>query len=393
MAAVLALAALVVPKLQYFTNTREIRCAAGEQNYFVVDEEIWAHARPDLGDLRLYADSEEIPYKIETQRASTTTAERDATILNLGTTGGVTSFVIDATGAGQYNRINLSLDARDFISRATVEGLEQLPGPGVRLGTFTLYDFSRERLGSSSTLKVPDSRFPYLRVALPGIAPRDVGRATISLTQENKAHWTELSAAPGIGQSGQDTIVAWSSPSGAPLDRVMILVSPNSLNFRRAITVYDAEGEALARGEISRVHIERKGETVDSGELVIDTPESRSKGFKAVIENGDDPPLAITGLRPLAIERRVYFDPRGRQMLRLFYGDPDLRAPTYDYAKLFLADPQAPAAQLSPGIHNPAYTGRPDERPWTERHPALLWSVLVIAVVLLAGLALRELRA
>ena len=392
-AAVLALAAFTTPQPQYFENTREIRASAGLQNYFVVDEEIWAHARPDLGDLRIYADSQEIPYTIMTQRASIANAEKEAAILNLGTFGGTSEFVIDTSGAGQYNRVTLYLDARDFISRATVEGLERFPGPGVRLGTFTIYDFSREQLGASTVLKLPDARFPYLRVTLPGVSPRDVRRVTVSQVEKTKASWTELSADLRIGQSGNKTVIAWSSPSNAPLDRVVILVSATNTNFRRAVTVYDAEGEILARGQVSRVHIERGGKVVDSEEAALDIPESRSKAFKAVIENGDDPPLAITRLQPLSIERRVYFDPRGRTALRLYYGDTALGAPTYDYAKLFLAEPQAAQAQLSPGIHNPAYTGRPDERPWTERHPAVLWTVLVIVVMILGAMALRELRA
>ena len=42
------------PSISYFTNVRDIRISqADQQNYFVVDEEIWTHARPDLADLRM----------------------------------------------------------------------------------------------------------------------------------------------------------------------------------------------------------------------------------------------------------------------------------------------------------------------------------------------------
>jgi hypothetical protein len=39
---------------------------------------------------------------------------------------------------------------------------------------------------------------------------------------------------------------------------------------------------------------------------------------------------------------------------------------------------------------NPAYQPRPDERPFTEKHPALLWLALVAVVVLLGAIALRS---
>jgi hypothetical protein len=43
------------PSISYFTNLRDIRIVQpGVQNYFVVDEEVWNRARPDLADLRIY---------------------------------------------------------------------------------------------------------------------------------------------------------------------------------------------------------------------------------------------------------------------------------------------------------------------------------------------------
>jgi len=41
---------------------------------------------------------------------------------------------------------------------------------------------------------------------------------------------------------------------------------------------------------------------------------------------------------------------------------------------------------------NAAYEPRPDERPFTERHPALLWAALVAVIALLGGIALRSVK-
>ena len=59
------------------------------------------------------------------------------------------------------------------------------------------------------------------------------------------------------------------------------------------------------------------------------------------MDNGDNPPLAISGVQLLSVERRVYFDPQGKSLLRLYYGDSKLESPVYDYAKFFKADPTA----------------------------------------------------
>ena len=41
------------------------------QNYFVVDEEIWSHARPDLADLRIYDGETQVQYALSVQRGGT----------------------------------------------------------------------------------------------------------------------------------------------------------------------------------------------------------------------------------------------------------------------------------------------------------------------------------
>jgi hypothetical protein len=75
----------------------------------------------------------------------------------------------------------------------------------------------------------------------------------------------------------------------------------------------------------------------------------------------------------------------------MYCGDPNLHAPVYDFAKFFQEDPEATQAQLGADMHNAEYTGRPDGRPWSERHKALLWAAMLLAVAVLAVLALRGL--
>ena len=102
-----------------------------------------------------------------------------------------------------------------------------------------------------------------------------------------------------------------------------------------------------------------------------------------LIHNGDDPPLKLSGARLQQRERRFYFDGDGSGALTLYYGDEKLESPVYDYAKLFQDEKSAVAALLGAETANAAYTGRPDERPWSERHPAVLWIAIVSAVLVL----------
>jgi len=168
----------------YFTDVREVTVASpGQQAYVVVDNEVWSAARRDLADLRLYAaDGAEIPYALTAQQPATRVAESEVKILQPGTLGGDTQFVLDVSSVSEYNRVTLKLKTRDFIARATVEGQDDLhQARWVRLAAVTLYDFTREKLGSNSTLRLPDSRFRYLRVTIAGaVAPEDILGASVA---------------------------------------------------------------------------------------------------------------------------------------------------------------------------------------------------------------------
>jgi hypothetical protein len=78
--------------------------------------------------------------------------------------------------------------------------------------------------------------------------------------------------------------------------------------------------------------------------------------------------------------------------VKLYYGDEKLEPPVYDYAKLFQREQGASAAQIAAEAMNAAFTGRPDDRPWSERHPVVLWAAIVGAVVVLGTIALKSMR-
>jgi Protein of unknown function (DUF3999) len=390
------------PSIFYFTNVRDIQISQpGSQNYFAVDEEVWNHARPDLADLRIYDGESQVQYALSEQRGGTSSQEVAAKLLNLGSVGGRSEFDLDLfegnTGQiGEYDRIRLSLDAKDFVVTASVAGSNELNAkPATQLPATTLYDFTREELGSNSVLKLPPSTFRYLHVKLSaGILPAQVKGASVYNLQETKAVWTSVGSCSAPSQIARTTVVNCNVPTHVPVDRVRFQVDPKQVNFRRAISVSDASAHRSgASGEITRVRMNRGGTTVVSEEMDVPIGGRGSGQLKITVDNGDNPPLAISGVKLLSVERRVYFDPQGKSALRLYYGDDKLVFPVYDYARFFKADPAAAKAELGPGSHNPAYKGRPDDRPWSERHKGVMWLAMLLAVAVLAALAIRGLKA
>lgn len=381
--------------IPYFTNVREVRIAEPErQNFIIVDEELWNHSRPDLADLRLYEAETPVQYALSEQRAGVSSEEADGRIMNLGSVGGHPEFDIDVAGIPEYDRIRLRLDAHDFVATASVSAGNALGKTAeVQLPASTLYDFSKEQLGSNFQIKLPTSSFRYLHVKLSsGIRPQQVQAATIFNLREQQASWTKVGSCAGPQLRQHLTVFACTLPPKVPLSRIEFKIPSEQVNFRRTVSVEDAAGSQVSSGEISRVRVNRGGTLVTHEDLAVNL--SGSYGQITVnIDNADNPALSLTSVQPLTLERRVYFDPGGKSGLRLYYGDAKLAAPIYDYARFLHVDAAAAQAQLGPGMHNAEYAGRPDERPWSERHSAVLWSAMIVAVLILSVLALRGLKA
>jgi Protein of unknown function (DUF3999) len=385
------------PAIPYFKEVRDVSISAPEQqNYIIVDAAIWNHARPDLADLRLYDGTTQVPYQPTSERAATFAEESEAKILNLAQRGNHTEFDLDVAPVTEYNRIHLGIDRKDFLITTTVGGRDDLAGdvPAARPSPSTLFDFTHENLGSNSTIALPVWRFRFVHVRLsPGILPKDIRQATVSFLQEKKAFWTSAGDCQHSGEQKHITIFACEVPSSMPIDRVVFDAPAALANFRRRVTVTGDKGTQIASGTISRIRLNRAGAYAVSEDLALNIFGDYTSHLTIAVDNGDDPPISFERVQPQSTERRLYFNPGGKKTLKLYYGDDRLSAPVYDYAKFFREDANSVAAALAPENPNPAYSDRPDERPWSERHRIVLWAAMVLAVAVLALLTLRGLRA
>src|SRR5215470_15845382 len=127
----LGLLALVLwagPSISYFKYQRPVESTGAGQHYFVVDETVWEHARPDLGDLRLFAGQTETPYTLEIERGSLEQDHQALKVLQQSTVGGKTQFLIDMSGIAEYDHVLVNLTTRNFVAHAQVEGQDDLHG-------------------------------------------------------------------------------------------------------------------------------------------------------------------------------------------------------------------------------------------------------------------------
>jgi len=403
----LLLAAVVAADIQYFQFERPIVAIPPQpsQTCIALDATIYGHSQPLLSDLRLYRDGKEAPYAIRFA-APAIAAAANISPLNLGERDG--HVVFDAAmPQGSYNDVEMNLAAHDFIATVEVFGSQsQTGGVQTKIGSFTIFDFTREKLGRSTIVHLPESDFRYLHLRIDGPLKReDVSGLSLSRTTETKLPYVTAAETSQVTQRNHETLIEFSLPGNVPVDRVEFIPQAEPANFSRDVTVTvtpqknNQNGErtesepSTSYGSILRLHGIRNGHRIDEEHLSVAPPASattKATKWLVKVDNGDDPPLSFLSVRLQMLERTLCFDATPGANYIAYYGDPALSAPRYDYATLFTPDEKVARATFGPEKNNPDYKPRPDSGSFTERHPALLWIALVLVVVLLGGIALRS---
>jgi hypothetical protein len=386
---------VVSPSILYFRYERPMQSAnSNGQHYVVVDETIWEHALPSLQDLRLYSAHKELPYVLTLEMGNYETDQKPLRILQPGTVTGKTQFLLDMSGLAEYDRVKLALAARNFVAHARVEGQDDPHGNRwTILGTTTIYDLTDEKLGHNSTLQIPLSAFRFLRVTVDGsVKPSDLKGAAASTTRAEKVIWRNVNSQLAQEEHGRDTVFTFSVSKNVPVDRVSFAIAPQQQDFSRGVQILGDQGQEIGSGEISQIHLQRKGQKIDREETSVGIRLAGPGRYRLVIFNGDDASLKITSAQLQQYERRLYFDSDAGAQVRLYYGDDRLEPPIFDYRKFFQKDANATQLQFDAESLNASYTGRPDDRPWSERHPSILWAAIIAAVGILGRIAFHSLK-
>jgi len=391
----------------------QLPAGASGQACAVLDATTFAHAAGrSADDLRLYAAGAETPFVQITSEPAVADVQ-SATVLNLGMHGGDVVFDL-AMPARAYTDVTLKLGGKDFVATAKVSAPD-----GTQLGTFALFDLSRQGLSRSTTLTLQESTFATLHVVLhvasidgsayPGLTPQIVEGADIPPSREAQTLYTPVAVTSSVVQKGKQSVITFQIPAHVPIERVVFTFTPGfSKEFSRSVMVMAKaakkddpnapDSNEMITGDIWRITRNGAGggPAIHQEKLSVDAEVASNLRTPATVtitvENGDDTPLPIQNVQLEMRQRTLCFDAAAGASYMLRYGDAALRAPVYDYARLFQPQPKAIAAQLGPELANADYHPRPDERPFTERHPELMWVALILVVVVLGGTAMHSLK-
>ncbi len=394
------------PEMRHFKYQRAIQLPSGTsgQACLVLDTAIFAHAARDLADVRLYRDAAETPFVIQ-QATANQAPEQTLTPLNLGQRDGRTVF--DAPMPDTvYGDLQLAVSGPDFIATVTVSGSHDAAGPQTRIGAYTIFDLTSQKLGRSTVLHLPRSNFRFLHFEIDGpLGPGRIGGVTVASQPLREPRYLTVSDSVHFEQKGHNSVANFTTPAGLPLDRILFSPPSDPVNFSRDVDVEatrtapgggdssQTPAPVILSGNLLRIHRTQDGHRIDDEQLAIDAPRAFSDGaakWTITIRNGDDSPIRFTDVRLQMLERHLCFEAAAGAHYSLLYGDNALVAPHYDYAAWFAPQTNPPLAVLEPEQANPMYQTRPDPRPFTEKHPALLWGALILVVLLLAAIALRS---
>lgn len=398
----------VKPEIRYFHYERTIENTpqSAQQTCFAIDPAIFAHAAPRLADLRLYLGTIETPYTLRLV-APAVDSDQQVSLLNLGRRGGQTVFDA-AMPPGNYRDVQLAVTGQNFIATVAVSGSQaQIGATQTRIGSFTIFDLTQQKLGRSTVLHLPTSDFRFLHFRIVGpLAPDSVKDITVLGMAASEPKYLPVATSSRVTQRGSDSVIQFTVPAHIPIDRVTLIPGARPINFSRDVQISvrpvalpraNGSEESLppieAFGNLLRIHRIEDGHPIDEERLSVNAPPNiagTQTDWTVTVENGDDSPIPIRSVRLEMVERDLCFPAAAASGYTLYYGDSALAAPEYDYATLFIRQPNAAWASTGPELPNPLYQPRPDTRPFTEKHPGLLWTALILVIMLLAAIALRS---
>jgi len=382
----------------------------------ILDGQIYAHAAPSLKDLRVYQKTDgqktsEVPYAVTLSESSEADTE-PAKVVNLGMRGKTIVFNLEMPDRS-YTDVTLDLDAHNFIASATVYGVADADPPAlIKLGTYTLFDLTTQHLSRSTTLHLQEASFHKLFIELdispapgaPAFQPEQaiVQGANVPPSREAQTLYSMVATTSAFTQRGRQTIATFNLPARIPVERVSFAVAPSFTgNFSRDVEIVGhtsgtpPSGAETLTGNVLRVRMKQAGREISQQQLSVPATLGANLQADATVEirvdNGDDTPLPLTLVSLEMRQRRLCFRVPTASDLTLFYGDPKLDAPVYDYARLLSLPADVRTATLAAEQPNAAFVPRPEPlRPLTERHPELLWIVLLAVVCILAVVALHS---
>lgn len=371
-------------------------------NYITLDREVFSHSENQLEDLRIIDDfGQQLPYELRAQITPPPEPVRVPATLreNSFVPGQFTQVVIDLGARPRFhNSLRVQTRESDFINWVQVAASDDAHVWRIVNARAPISRFRKDNLEGSQTIRYSENNARYLRVRIQEaghlfqVPDIEVFSSPATKT-EGPAEGALLFASAAPEQGGEASQTRWTLDLGnGNISVAKLKFETSQPEFYRAVRILTSndqkEWQFAGGGEIHRYVV--GGKTEES--LAVQCYESeRPRYLRVEVLNANDAPLSAVRLSAAMPLRFVLFRPAPNRSYRLIYGNARANAPQYDLSRTL----QIPAleAMFSASLGSEEATSNyADPRPFTERHPNLLWIALGVAVVLLGSAALRALR-
>jgi hypothetical protein len=364
--------------------------------------EVVAHCKTGCADLRLIdARGQEVPYELRVARGTTDSRSYQAGIVeNSFVAGRYTQLVGDlGLPPPAYDLVRVETAERDFMVWAEVALSDDAKTWRVVEPRAPIARFGKRLAGGTESIPFAGLSSRYIRVRIfEADHPFPVTGLAVAHALTKPPEHSEVPAtfepAKAPPQAAGEKESVWESDRAASYIPVSQLrFATDSAEFYRAVRLSSSsDGKEWTYRGSGCIYRYRLGGTVRESLAVDFTEWPEIAGLRVEVLNGDDAPLRNVKLSVFAMPRRMLLKPQAGAAYRLIYGNERALAPHYDLGRYLEAGPDAaayPALMLGPEETTTNYR---DPRPFTERHPELLWVSLGIAVFLIGLTALKTLR-
>ena len=413
--------------------------AREELSAVILDPAIYAASRFDYSDLRLLDEHDrEVPFLLQqvTQRRTeeyrqTWTAKDIA--LRPQEDGGLEIVVNldqrDPSPSGLIIRTPL----RDFEQRVQVFGIRSAGDETLLVDDALIFDYSRYMDVRRHEVRLPAHSYRQFRLTVDKVTDQQQAQLldftrrlqggeeterTERFTVEQRPFrieriefWQDLvRELRGDPRTADYPLVEWDAVHDAeskqtrvslttrrePLTRLTLETASRNFSRQVRLEVPEVRGirtewRTLAQRTLSRIDFR----DLSDEQLTLEFPETRHTEMRLVIENGDSPPLNITGIQARGNVHRLAFFAEPKSTYRVIYGSDQSEAARYDTTALSaaLANGYEPlVATMGDPTEDPTAGPRTWGLPRLVNDPRLLTGITVLLVMLLGWALYRATR-
>ena len=372
-------------------------------------------AESPLTDLRIAGpDGKELAFLVRDVPIVTPAIEHSVTLVDPAhLPDGATRVVLDLGAPGKkHSRVHLDISGGGYLRHTRVEGsMDEVAWQPLIEGPYVFRVSAGGDTASRSDVDYPLSDMRYLRVTLlPGAdgqrlevsganvvyatAASRIPVGTFPLDRDHTTH-PPINGGP-MGLPPKTSEFVWDlGAAGVPIRDVILDVATPA--FERSATVMSTGNPpywaTVGRGALWRAEGSTPLGPAES--LVLDAGGARKRWLRVLVNDGDDPPLAVRGAIAEYRAQEIVFRAEAAGPHTLYVGAASLPQPSYDLPAVLARSGEVVLlpATLGATTPNPRF-GQHEEppAPLTDRHPLAVGALLALVVLGLALYAVRLMR-